>query len=166
MTCLYDTGVAKSCISRTLMDDLEMEIQRSSSARFTLGNGAIQVLQGIIKDVEIQVGNFIKVPITLEVLTDSPVHLILGNNWMHKTRAILHFGTSTITLKYNNQVTCVSFQHSRLLPCKISNRQIEEINTTRQIKTDSTDADGDTEETDEETTDDTEDYTSFESDYR
>ncbi|KAG2217409.1 hypothetical protein INT45_004867, partial [Circinella minor] len=165
VTCLYDTGAAKSCISRTLMDDLEMEIHKSSSTRFTLGNGAIQASQGIIKDVEIQIGNFVKIPITLEVLTDSPVHLILGNNWMHKTRAIIDFGTSTITLKYNNQVTCVSFQHSRLLPYKIPNRQIEGIKTTRQIKTDSSDADGDTEETDEETTDDTEDYTSFESDY-
>ena len=165
VTCLYDTGAAKSCISRTLMDDLEMEIQKSSSTRFTLGNGAIQASQGIIKDVEIQIGNFVKIPITLEVLTDSPVHLILGNNWMDKTRAIIDFGTSTITLKYHNQVTCVSFQHSRLLPYKIPNRQIQGIKTARPIKTDSSEADGDTEETDEETTDDTEDYTSFESDY-
>ncbi|KAI7848511.1 hypothetical protein BDC45DRAFT_574764 [Circinella umbellata] len=67
VTCLYDTGAAKSCISRTLMDDLEMEIQKSSSTRFTLGNGAIQASQGIIKDVEIQIGNFVKIPITLKL---------------------------------------------------------------------------------------------------
>ncbi|KAG2214753.1 hypothetical protein INT45_008801 [Circinella minor] len=111
VTYLYYTGAAKSCISRTLMDDLEMEIQKSSSTRFTLGNGAIQASQGIIKDVEIQIGNFVKTPITLEVLTDKG------------------------------------------------------IKTTRQIKIDSSDANGDTEETDEKTTDDTKDYTSFESDY-
>ncbi|KAI9242988.1 hypothetical protein BDA99DRAFT_449497, partial [Phascolomyces articulosus] len=45
---LCDSGAASSCVSRTLAEELGLEISASSNTTFTLGNGSLQASHGII----------------------------------------------------------------------------------------------------------------------
>ncbi|CEJ05497.1 hypothetical protein RMCBS344292_19437 [Rhizopus microsporus] len=62
---LVDCGAAKTCMSKSLADELHLEIDAASESVFTLGNGTKQPALGLVYDVPIEVKKGLIIPCTL-----------------------------------------------------------------------------------------------------
>ncbi|SAL96924.1 hypothetical protein [Absidia glauca] len=100
---LIDCGAAKSCISRSMMKMLDMEIDAQSTSVFTLGNGTKQPTLGIVLDVPIKIGDGFSIPANMEVLPQCPAHLILGIDWLNHAQAIINIKLGTLTVFYKQK---------------------------------------------------------------
>ncbi|KAI9252997.1 hypothetical protein BDA99DRAFT_563296 [Phascolomyces articulosus] len=47
-----------------------------------------------------------------KVLSGSPVHLVIGNNWLNLAKAKIDFGNATLTINYKNQQVCVPLAYT------------------------------------------------------
>lgn len=97
---LIDCGAAKTCISKSLADALNLKIDTSSENVFTLGNGSRQPALGIIYDVPIAVNENLVIPCNVEVLPYCPSHFIIGNNWLNRAKARIDFNNHTLKVVY------------------------------------------------------------------
>jgi hypothetical protein len=100
---LVDCGAAKSCMSRSMMNVLGMEIDTPSTSVFTLGNGTKQPTLGVILDVPIRIGDAINIPADMEILPQCPAHLILGIDWLNRSQAIINMKLGTLTVSYKQK---------------------------------------------------------------
>ncbi|SAL96908.1 hypothetical protein [Absidia glauca] len=132
---------AKSCISRTMMKMLDMEIDAQSTSVFTLGNGSKQPTLGIVLDVPIGIADGFNIPDNMEVLPQCPAHLILGIDWLNHAQAIINIklGTLTVTYKQRKMVIPITYIKASSKPptLKASNmiyKETELVQTPQPIK--------------------------------
>ena len=97
---MLDTGSAKTCISKSVADKLRLVIDAPSTLVFTLGNGSKQASLGIVYDVPLNLGGNIIIPGAIEVLPVCPAKLIIGNNWMKRTKAKRNLEEKIIRVEY------------------------------------------------------------------
>ena len=100
---LIDCGAAKTCMSKSLADELHLEIDAASESIFTLGNGTKQPALGLVYDVPIEVKKGLIIPCTVEVLPTCPARLIIGNNWLSRAKAKIDFYNSTLKVEYKSK---------------------------------------------------------------
>lgn len=108
---LIDCGAAKSCMSRSMLKMLGMEIDTPSTSVFTLGNGSKQPTLGIVQDVPIKIGDDISIPVNIEVLPQCPSHLILGIDWLNHSQAIINIKMGTLTVTYKRRKTVIPISY-------------------------------------------------------
>ncbi|KAG1001198.1 hypothetical protein G6F27_013099 [Rhizopus arrhizus] len=148
---LIDSGASKSCMSKSMMKLLGLQIDAPSTNIFILGNGTKQATLGTIHDVQIQVNPDIIIPVNMEVLPKCPAHLVLGNNWLSHAQALLNFRTSTLKVLYKHKsaelpITFLKETDKPLVTIKTINTNYQtenQDNTTRNNNEIDTDSDTD-----------------------
>jgi hypothetical protein len=150
---LIDCGASRSCMSRSMMKALNLEIDAPSNSVFTLGNGNKQPTLGLIQDVPVDVGNGIIIPSNIEVIPRCPAQFILGNNWLSHAQAIIDFPSGQLRLTYKRQrhklpITYIKQSDKHVLPVKVNHINYKPEDQDLEWTDDDTD---DSEMTDEET---------------
>lgn len=173
---LIDCGAAKTCMSKALAEALGLSIDASSASIFTLGNTTKQPALGLIYDVPIEVQDDLIIPCTVEVLPICPTHLIIGNNWLSRSKAKIDFNSSTMQVTYKDKKAeiDISFVRKTALPPKMRSQEItykkpvsitntntkqvhfEDVTTTEEEPEESYDASESSNDTDEESEEETE----------
>ncbi|KAI8340957.1 hypothetical protein BD560DRAFT_339247, partial [Blakeslea trispora] len=102
ITSLIDCGASRTIMSEKLARTLGFEIDAPSHTSFTLGNNTSYASLGVIYDVPIAVGKVV-IPITVEVLPSVPYDLVIGNNWLIRSKAVLSYNLSQMKLTYKKQ---------------------------------------------------------------
>jgi hypothetical protein len=122
---LIDCGASRSCMSRSMMKALKLEIDAPSNSVFTLGNGNKQPTLGLIQDVPVDVGNNIVIPSNIEVIPKCPAQFILGNNWLSHAQAIIDFPSGQLKLTYKRQrhkipISYIKQSDKQVTPVKVN----------------------------------------------
>ncbi|OBZ81981.1 hypothetical protein A0J61_09970 [Choanephora cucurbitarum] len=97
--CLVDCGACQNIISEQAMKEMGLEIDASSQVVFTLGNTSKQASLGQVYDVPINIGD-VTIPVTMEMLPNSPAPIVLGTDFLKRAKADLDFDLDTMTITY------------------------------------------------------------------
>ncbi|CEG75945.1 hypothetical protein RMATCC62417_10912 [Rhizopus microsporus] len=101
---LVGCDVARTCMSKALVNALGLEIDIVSESVFTLGNGTKQPALGVIYDAPIEIKENMVMPCAAEVLSSYPSPLFLGNNWLNLSNARIDFNSAKLRVTYKNQI--------------------------------------------------------------
>ncbi|KAG9296227.1 hypothetical protein G9A89_014819 [Geosiphon pyriformis] len=126
---ILNSKSAGSIITRQLMDQLGRRVDQVISARIITTNGATKTLIGKIDDFPIEVNGII-IPIKVLVMEATQYQVLVSNNWLTKTNAILNWTTQDhipvplINLEKEKpkptwkayQVSWANVDHNKLLP--------------------------------------------------
>jgi gag-polyprotein putative aspartyl protease len=100
---IIDTGAAISVITKTLLNDLQMEIKESSNSRLVGFDGNKSTSLGK-SEIEIELQNWL-IPITVEVIDSNKRDLIIGTKSLVGMDANIDLKENKLTLKVNDEDT-------------------------------------------------------------
>jgi hypothetical protein len=121
---IIDTGAAISVITKTLLDDLQVEIKESSNSRLVGFDGNKSISLGK-SEIEIELGNWI-IPTIVEVIDSNKRDLIIGTKSLAGMDANIDLKEKKMTLKVNNEDTIeipIYYTHSEDLNDEISDEE-------------------------------------------
>jgi hypothetical protein len=96
MQTLIDTGAGLSFVNSQFASHNELCIQPPKEVvHVVVASGEMIQSRGFVK-ATVSIGDF-QLPITLQVLEDSPVNLILGIDFLTQSKATIDFNTHTHT---------------------------------------------------------------------
>lgn len=107
---IVDTGSTGSLISKAFLDKIKRKIDGPSSINMVDVNGGKRRSLGKVKDLPISIKGTI-IPIDMDVSEANNYSIIVGNDWLTKTKGILDFNHGIMTLHYNGKrirhaITC------------------------------------------------------------
>src|SRR5215204_3740631 len=105
MTAIVDSGAATSIITKALLDRLGYKIDQPSKLIVVTANGARTKSLGIVSNLCITIGK-INIPTSFQVLESKEV-LILGNEWLRETNAVMDWKQSSITIRKEDKIAKV-----------------------------------------------------------
>ncbi|GET00511.1 retroviral-like aspartic protease 1 [Rhizophagus clarus] len=100
---IVDLGLARSIISLSLLKNLNMEITKASKTVMVNVNGEYQQPLGAVSDIPLKIYECI-IPLDAIIADANSYAAIVGNNWLHKTKAILDYNNNMMTIKWNGEV--------------------------------------------------------------
>ncbi|KAG9296381.1 hypothetical protein G9A89_014973 [Geosiphon pyriformis] len=103
---ILDSGLAGSIITKQLMDQLGCRVDCTASARIITTNGATKTPIGEIDDFPFEVNGII-IPIKVLVMEATQYQVLVENDWLSKTNAILDWTMQELQLSQNGQHTHV-----------------------------------------------------------
>ena len=109
---VIDSGAATSIITKTLLDQLNLDIDRNSKLVVVTANGDRTKSLGIVDDVPVMVGK-ITILTSFQVLSSKDKVLILGNDWLRNANAVMDWKQSTLTIKNDRQAIRVPITFTR-----------------------------------------------------
>jgi hypothetical protein len=96
---IVDTGSTSSVISKSFLDSLGRTIDEPSSINLVDINGGKKRSLGKVKDLPITLKGT-TIPITVDVSESKQYTIIVGNDWITKTKAIINYDHQTLDLNY------------------------------------------------------------------
>ncbi|KAG9295595.1 hypothetical protein G9A89_000960 [Geosiphon pyriformis] len=99
---ILDSGSASSIITRQLIDLLGRRVDRATSVRIIMADGATKTPIGKIDDLPIKINGII-VPIKVLVMEATQYQTLVGNDWLFKTNATLDWNTQELQFSQNRQ---------------------------------------------------------------
>ncbi|KAG9287843.1 hypothetical protein G9A89_017438 [Geosiphon pyriformis] len=122
---IFDSGSAGSIITQQLMDQLGCQVDHAASTRIITTDGATKIPIGKIDDFLIEVNGII-VPIKVLVIEATQYQVLINNDWLSKTNAMLDWTTQELVLSQNEkenkptwevyQVLWADIDYNKLLP--------------------------------------------------
>ena len=146
---IIDSGSSTSIISKRFMEYINRKPNRISERMITGIHGNKKGSEGIVDDLPVHLGDVV-VSANFEVIDTNVYNLVLGNDWLHKAKAIIDYSHPKITVSDGNRTIEV--------PC---------YNTTQPVVNNNyeDDYDDDEEDSDEDDDDDDNDMDNFISNY-
>src|SRR3954466_5851655 len=100
--CIIDTGAGGVIISKNLLDKIGWHIEKPTKQRMAVADGRSSVPLGRIFDLPIQFGKLIIPSEALVVDTDT-YDLLLGNDWITMSKAVLDMGRHQMTIQWKGR---------------------------------------------------------------
>jgi hypothetical protein len=126
---IVDSGSAGSIISLSLLKDLEMEIMRTLKTVMVNVNGERRRPLGAVSDIPLKILDCI-ILMDAIVMNANSYSIIVRNDWLRKTKAILDYNNNLMTIEWNGQALevatkCREMPH-HITSIKILNMKVEE----------------------------------------
>ena len=107
---IVDTGSTSSIISKSFLDSIERTIDEPSSINMVDINGGKKRSLGKVKNLSINIKR-VTIPIDVDVSKSKNYTVIVGNNWLTKTKDVIDFDHKVLTLQYQGRrlhcrITC------------------------------------------------------------
>jgi len=107
---IVDTGLARSLASKAFLDKIGRTIDTPSPIKMVDINGGKKRSLGKVKQLPINIKGTI-IPIDVDVSESTYYSVIVGNDWLTKTKGVIDFNHGVMELNYNNKrircgITC------------------------------------------------------------
>ena len=112
---IVDTGSTSSVISKSFLNSIERTIDEPSSINMVDINGGKKRSLGKVKNLPINIKG-VTIPIDVDVSESKNYTVIVGNNWLTKTKGVIDFDHKVLTLQYQGRrlrcgITCWKSQN-------------------------------------------------------
>jgi hypothetical protein len=99
---IVDTGSTGSLISKVFLDKIGRTIDTPSTVNMVDVNGGKKRSLGKVKQLPINIKGTI-IPVDVDVSESASYSVIVGNDWLTKTKGIIDFNHRILELNYNNR---------------------------------------------------------------
>src|SRR6201985_2789619 len=102
MPCIIDTGAGGCIISKVMLERLGWEIEEATSMTIIVADGHIATPLGKVHELPIRFGKLI-IPTSAIVVDTTSYDLVIGNNWLKRTRAVIDLGASKMRITWKGR---------------------------------------------------------------
>src|SRR6201985_1103138 len=102
MPCIIDTGAGGCIISKVMLERLGWEIEEVTSMTIVVADRHIAIPLGKIHELPIRFGKLI-IPTSAIVVDTTSYDLVIGNNWLKRTRAVVDLGASKMRITWKGR---------------------------------------------------------------
>ena len=111
VTAVVDSGAATSIITDTLLNHLKQRINQPSKMVIVTANGSRVRATGLVDELPISLqGMLIKSPV--HVIPSKDNVLILGNDWLRRIDAIIHYKRETLIINHKGRTIHVPISYT------------------------------------------------------
>ena len=125
MTGILDSRAATNIITKSLMNALRLKIDRPSKLVIVTANGSKVRSLGEITNFPMEFAG-LRFATNVQVLDSPDKVLILGNDWLIKTQAVIDWGKRTISVVINNRKRCTPISLTKVTPFRTEESSDEE----------------------------------------
>ena len=103
ITAVIDSGAATSIITSSLLEFLGCKINRPSKMVIVTANRTKVKAKGMIDDLPVDLKR-ISIRSPVHVIDSQDNVLILGNDWLKRSHAVIHYDDETLTIRYKGRI--------------------------------------------------------------